>query len=100
MLGGRDSAPHRYRLLSEGRPPRELHTKEVGIEIRPGDCLEVRSAGGGGWGPPEKRSSAARGRDRLQGLVTSDAAKADKAFSSEVGTGSREENASRRTSRC
>jgi N-methylhydantoinase B len=62
--------------MSEGRPPRELHTKEVGIEIRPGDCLEVRSAGGGGWGPPEKRSQAARERDRQQGLVTSDAAKA------------------------
>jgi N-methylhydantoinase B len=76
MLGGKDSAPHRYRLMSEGRPPRELHTKEVGIEIRPGDCLEVRSAGGGGWGPPEKRSQAARERDRQQGLVTSDAAKA------------------------
>jgi N-methylhydantoinase B len=70
MLGGKDSAPHRYRLLSEGRPPRELHTKEVGIEIRPGDCLEVRSAGGGGWGPSDKRSQAARERDRLQGLVT------------------------------
>ena len=64
MLGGKDSAPHRYRLMSEGRPPRVLRTKEVGIEIMPGDCLEVRSAGGGGWGPPEKRSQAARERDR------------------------------------
>jgi N-methylhydantoinase B len=73
MLGGEDSAPHRYRLLSEGRPPRELRTKEVGIEILPGDCLEVRSAGGGGWGPPAKRSQAARERDRMQGLVTDDA---------------------------
>jgi len=70
MLGGKDGAPHRYRLLSEGRPPRVLHTKETGIEIRPGDCLEVRSGGGGGWGPPEKRAAAARERDRLQGLVT------------------------------
>src|SRR6202047_1206750 len=29
MLGGKDSAPHRYRLLSAGREPRELRTKEV-----------------------------------------------------------------------
>ncbi len=75
MLGGRDSAPHRYRLLSAGREPRELRTKEVGIEIGPGDCLEVRSAGGGGWGAPLRRSQAARDRDRLQGLVTDDAVK-------------------------
>ncbi|MBV8926925.1 MAG: hydantoinase B/oxoprolinase family protein [Bradyrhizobium sp.] len=71
MLGGEDSTPHRYRLLSEGRSPRELRTKETGIEIRPGDCLDVRSAGGGGYGPPAKRAQAARERDLLQGLVTS-----------------------------
>lgn len=74
MLGGEDGKPHHYRLLSEGRPPRVLRTKEVGIEIRPGDCLEVRSAGGGGWGPPEKRSPQARSRDLAQGLVTREAA--------------------------
>jgi N-methylhydantoinase B len=46
-----------------------LRTKEVGIEIRPGDCLEVRSSGGGGWGPPARRSAQARARDRAQGLI-------------------------------
>lgn len=70
MLGGKDGAPHHYRLVSAKRPPRVLRTKEVGIEIRPGDCLEVRSAGGGGWGPPERRTQQARQRDELQGLVT------------------------------
>lgn len=72
MLGGEDSKPHHYRLISEGKPPRVLRTKETGIVIMPGDCLEVRSAGGGGFGPPEKRTQAARERDRLQGLVTDD----------------------------
>lgn len=70
MLGGEDGATHHYRLLSEGREPRVLRTKETGIEIRPGDCLEIRSSGGGGWGPPAKRSAAAREHDREQGLVT------------------------------
>jgi N-methylhydantoinase B len=70
MLGGEDGATHHYRLLSEGREPRVLRTKETGIEIRPGDCLEVRSSGGGGWGPPAKRSAAAREHDRDEGLVT------------------------------
>jgi N-methylhydantoinase B len=70
MLGGEDGATHHYRLLSEGREPRVLRTKETGIEIRPGDCLEIRSSGGGGWGPPAKRSAAAREHDREEGLVT------------------------------
>jgi N-methylhydantoinase B len=70
MLGGKDGAPHRYRLLTEGKPPRELRTKEVGIELRPGDCLEIRSSGGGGWGPPEKRTAEARSRDAEQGLTS------------------------------
>ncbi|WP_271627648.1 hydantoinase B/oxoprolinase family protein [Bradyrhizobium sp. CCBAU 11445] len=70
MLGGRDGAPHHYRLVPAGRPPRVLQTKEVGIEICPGDCLEVRSAGGGGWGPPELRTQQARQRDEVQGFVT------------------------------
>jgi len=74
MLGGEDGKPHHYRLLSEGREPRVLRTKEVGIELRPGDCLEICSSGGGGWGPPEKRSAEARRRDREQGLTTDVAA--------------------------
>jgi N-methylhydantoinase B len=50
-----------------------LRTKEVGIEILPGDCLEIRSSGGGGWGPPALRSEHARQRDREQAIVSDDA---------------------------
>jgi len=74
MLDGEDGVPHDYRLTSEGRAPRALRTKEVGIVIHPGDCLEVRSSGGGGWGPPARRSPQARQRDREQGLTQDDAA--------------------------
>lgn len=70
LLGGSDGTPHRYSLVSPGRPPRELRTKEIGIEVLPGDVFEVRSAGGGGWGPPEKRSEQARRVDRQLGFVT------------------------------
>src|SRR3954466_15756548 len=69
MLGGEDGVPHEYRLLSSGREPRVLRTKEVGIEILPGDRLEIRSSGGGGWGPAARRSLDARRRDREQGLL-------------------------------
>ena len=70
MLGGEDGAPHHYRLISANRPPRVLRTKEVGIEVLPGDYFEVRSSGGGGWGPPAQRRQEARQRDVKQGLVT------------------------------
>ncbi|GGC91985.1 hydantoinase B/oxoprolinase family protein [Chelatococcus reniformis] len=69
MLGGHDGRPHAYRLLSAGQPPRTLRTKEVGIAVRPGDVFEVRSGGGGGWGPPSERSAAARARDVAEDLV-------------------------------
>ena len=69
MLGGEDGVPHDYRLISADRAPRVLRTKEVGIEILPGDCLEIRSSGGGGWGPPARRSPHSRQRDSEQGLL-------------------------------
>jgi N-methylhydantoinase B len=74
MLGGQDGVPHDYRLMSAGNAPRVLRTKEAGIELIPGDCLEIRSSGGGGWGPPGRRSPQARQRDREQGLVQTGAA--------------------------
>ena len=70
MLGGEDGAPHAYRLLSEGSPPRVLKTKEIGIKIQPRDVLEIRSGGGGGWGPAEKRSIEARRKDLQAGMVS------------------------------
>jgi N-methylhydantoinase B len=69
MLGGEDGVPHYYRPIPDGSAQRVLRTKEVGIEIRPGDCLEIRSSGGGGWGPPKLRSPQARQHDREQGLT-------------------------------
>ena len=71
LLGGEDGATHAYTLASKGRPHRVLRTKETGIEIRPGEVLCVRSGGGGGWGPPERRSATARDRDQREGLVES-----------------------------
>ena len=69
-LGGEDGLPHRYVLKSAGRPDRALQTKEVGVVIRPGDVLDVRSGGGGGFGDPAGRSAEERARDSLLGFVT------------------------------
>src|SRR3989454_615054 len=70
LLGGQDGLPHRYRLLSRGRRPRVLKTKEVGILVRPGDVFLVESSGGGGFGPPSKRPPETRARDLENGFVT------------------------------
>jgi N-methylhydantoinase B len=69
LFGGREGLPHRYRLRS-GRRERVLRTKEVGIVVRPGDVFLIESSGGGGWGPPRRRSPEARAADLKNGLVT------------------------------
>lgn len=69
LAGGRDGAPHRYILRRQDGSKRVLRTKETGVQIGPGDVLDVRASGGGGWGPPEQRDPAARRRDRADGLV-------------------------------
>lgn len=69
MLGGADGAPHRYTLRHATGAERDLRTKESGVELAPGDVLIVRSGGGGGWGPPEKRDPAAIEADRAEGLA-------------------------------
>ena len=68
VLGGKDGAPHRYRLIS-GDKVRDLKTKEFGIHIGAGDVLEIHSGGGGGWGPPEERDESAKRRDLELGFV-------------------------------
>jgi N-methylhydantoinase B len=69
LAGGKDGLPHRYRLRSGGRY-RVLKTKEVGIPVRPDDVFFVESAGGGGWGDPERRAYEARVADVENGFVT------------------------------
>jgi N-methylhydantoinase B len=69
LLGGKDGLPHRYRLQSRGRAPRVLKTKEVGVPVRKGDVFLIESSGGGGYGPPSKRSRQARASDRENGFV-------------------------------
>jgi N-methylhydantoinase B len=70
ILGGSDGAPHRYTLYSEGRSPRPIKTKEVGLVIRPNDVLVLESGGGGGWGDPADRDPCAIAHDIENGFVT------------------------------
>src|SRR5271163_538534 len=70
ILGGADGLPHRYMLHSDGRPPRAIRTKEVGLVIHPDDVLILESGGGGGWGDPALRDPAAVESDIANGFVT------------------------------
>jgi N-methylhydantoinase B len=70
LLGGHDGEPHNYWLQSNGRADRPLKTKETGVMLRPGDVLQVRSGGGGGWGAPAARSTDERRRDIELGFVS------------------------------
>ncbi|HEX6442118.1 MAG TPA: hydantoinase B/oxoprolinase family protein, partial [Stellaceae bacterium] len=70
ILGGADGLPHRYTLYSDGRPPRAIRTKEVGLVIHPDDVLILESGGGGGWGDPAERDPAAVASDVKNGFVS------------------------------
>jgi len=70
ILRGKDGAPHRYTLYSEGQPPRAIKTKEVGLVIHPNDVLVLESGGGGGWGDPIERDPSAVSRDIENGFVS------------------------------
>jgi N-methylhydantoinase B len=70
LLGGEDGKPHRYWLQSQGRPDREIKTKETGIVLKPGDVIHAHSGGGGGWGEPKLRSAEERTGDRARGFVS------------------------------
>ena len=69
-FGGADGLPHRYTLYSDGRPPRAIKTKEVGLVIHPDDVLILESGGGGGWGNPAECDPTAVARDIENGFVT------------------------------
>lgn len=69
LLGGEDGAPHHYVLRRADGSERVLATKESGVPIQPGDLLDLRAGGGGGWGPPALRSPEAAAKDRREGFV-------------------------------
>jgi N-methylhydantoinase B len=69
ILGGADGAPHDYVLHRADGTRRVLATKESGVAIQPGDLLDLKACGGGGWGPPAERSAAAIAKDRREGFV-------------------------------
>ena len=69
VLGGQDGLPHRYRMIVARQDARAQD--QGGRHSDPaGRVFLVESMGGGGYGPPAKRSAEARAADRVNGFVS------------------------------
>ena len=65
--GGKDGEPGAHVLVRRGGEVTELPAK-TSVALEPGDAIILRSAGGGGYGDPAARDSAARARDHANGI--------------------------------
>ncbi len=66
--GGGPAAVGRHRLLSGPRD--EALPAKTTLQLRPGDIIEVQTAGGGGYGQAAGRSAEALERDRRDGTAS------------------------------
>ena len=68
VLGGADGAPNEVRIHRSGTTTIPLHlSKDQGIALAPGDRVEVRTPGGGGYGDPFARDPLLVARDVRRG---------------------------------
>jgi N-methylhydantoinase B len=56
-------------LKSSDGVEKVLATKHIGLRLKRGDVIRYRSAGGGGWGDPARRSRETAAIDRREGYV-------------------------------
>ncbi len=55
LKGGKSGGCGKFRILQDGEKKSSLQSKVSDIRIEANEILSARTAGGGGWGPPEKR---------------------------------------------
>ena len=78
LQGGLDAEGNKVVLKSAGRWIEDVKNAKVhGAKLLPGDAFEIRSGGGGGYGPPEHRGVDLIAGDIRQGYITSSAAERD-----------------------
>ncbi|OZI29708.1 hydantoin utilization protein B [Bordetella genomosp. 7] len=71
IAGGQAAAPNVFRYQQDDgwhAPP--MASKMLGIALKRGQRVRLETPGGGGYGPPQARSEAARGHDLVMGYVT------------------------------
>lgn len=71
LEGGEAGAPNSVLLRRDGVvEPAGAQPKLLGVQLRAGDALILRSGGGGGFGPPRERDIESVARDVRAGYVT------------------------------
>ena len=86
VAGGKTGAMTEIDISQRGVVTQSPHvSKGSGYELQPGDWVEVRTPGGGGWGDPKERDPARVARDVARGYITADEAAADYGACSEAG---------------
>ena len=75
-LGGEDGGVNVVTVTRGGVPYRPPHlSKDQGLLLRPGDTVEVRTPGGGGYGPAAARPPERVARDVRRGYYTGEQAR-------------------------
>lgn len=65
VLGGESGQPNQIEITQSGRKLVPVHlSKDQDIEMRAGDCIRVKTPGGGGYGAPSERAKHLIERDR------------------------------------
>ena len=71
LIGGGAGATNEIEILQAGCVTRPKHlSKGEGYLLRPGDWIQVRTPGGGGYGPPPERAVGAIERDLRRGYYS------------------------------
>src|SRR5437867_11018316 len=76
VAGGRDGERARF-VLRLGTAQESESTASARMDMHAGERFLLQSAGGGGYGDPQKRDRAALARDIAEGYVSPEAAKRD-----------------------
>lgn len=73
VCGGASGAPNKYSVLREGEPVEvsDFPGKIANFALRSKDIVRMESSGGGGWGKPQDRDSAALDADLANGYISS-----------------------------
>ena len=81
LAGGRTGAMTEIDVCQDGKVTQPPHvSKGTGYALRPGDWIEVRTPGGGGWGDPRQRDRSSVARDVARGYLSPAQAAADYGF--------------------
>ena len=75
LLGGAPGACNEIVVSRSGSTARPVHlSKGEGYQLAPGDWMQVRTPGGGGYGQPRDRDPALVTRDLKRGYITEEEA--------------------------